>query len=492
MILALGTGASGDTFIVKPDRSGGFPTIQAAIAVAQDGDVIELTDGVYRGEGNRDMTFLGKAITVRSQSDDPELCLIDCEGTADDPHRGFIFEHRERETSILEGIGITRGYAPPATGPTLGGGIWCKEFTGPTIRGCEISFCYAEGGGGALSNGAYPTFTECTFRQNSANQGGGLYASGENGMVVIVTNCRFEENISETEGGGFYVLGPEATFDDCIFSNNRSGMFGGAGVIYCSSDGYFERCIFANNLAQQGGAIHMKKSSSHLTISSCTFYGNCAPLDATITHADYAHMSIANTIIASSIECRAIITEWCTSVTLECCDLYGNDLGDWVGCIEDQFGINGNICEDPMFCDAENGDFSISSDSPCSCDGTGATVCGLIGARPAGCGTTGIDEHGLVSSGLRLEPFVPNPFGGSTRITYSLPRGFDGSRVQIRVYDPMGRLVETLVNSPRPQGMHTLSWDVSNKARERMSAGIYFVQLRARGEQLTRRVILTH
>jgi predicted outer membrane repeat protein len=265
-------------------------------------------------------------------------------------------------------------------------------------------------------------------------------------------------------------------------------MFGGAGIIYCNSDGNFEHCIFLNNQAVSGGAIHMRDSEPNVTISNCTFYGNCAPLDATITHDDYAHMHVTNTIIASSIECRAILTQWCTSVTLECCDIYGNDLGDWVGCIEDQYGINGNICEDPMFCDAGNGDLTISCESPCSDD----VDCGLIGALPVGCGPTGIDEHGLLSSGLRLEPATPNPFSSSTRIIYSVPRELDGAQVQVRVYDPTGRLVETLVNSPQHQGTYTLSWDASNEGPGRISAGVYFVQLKTRGEQLTQRFILAH
>jgi len=60
-----------DTCLVRPDGSGDFATIQAALDAARDGDVIELADGTFTGEGNRDVHFLGKAVTVRSQSADP-------------------------------------------------------------------------------------------------------------------------------------------------------------------------------------------------------------------------------------------------------------------------------------------------------------------------------------------------------------------------------------------------------------------------------------
>ena len=41
-----------------------FPTIQDAIVASTHGDIIELTDGVFTGPGNRDVRFVGRAVTV--------------------------------------------------------------------------------------------------------------------------------------------------------------------------------------------------------------------------------------------------------------------------------------------------------------------------------------------------------------------------------------------------------------------------------------------
>ncbi len=60
-----------------------------------------VADGIYTGEGNRDIDFLGKAITVRSENG-PESCIIDCQGSEADPHRGLLLP-RAREPGIRIG-----------------------------------------------------------------------------------------------------------------------------------------------------------------------------------------------------------------------------------------------------------------------------------------------------------------------------------------------------------------------------------------------------
>jgi hypothetical protein len=114
-------------------------TIQAAIDSSIDGDIVELADGTYRGPGNRDVSFLGKAITVRSASADPKLCIIDSEGSDADPHRGFWFNADEDTLSILENVSVTGG-----AGVAFGGGIYVGEYDTwwdmekPVIRNCIV------------------------------------------------------------------------------------------------------------------------------------------------------------------------------------------------------------------------------------------------------------------------------------------------------------------------------------------------------------------
>ena len=103
-----------------------FATIQKAIDSAFDSDTVLVADGTYTGPGNRNLDFLGKAITVRSESG-PENCIIDCNHAG----CGFKFDDDEDANSILDGFTITNGFG-------RGGGIYCRDSS-PTIKNCIIT-----------------------------------------------------------------------------------------------------------------------------------------------------------------------------------------------------------------------------------------------------------------------------------------------------------------------------------------------------------------
>ena len=67
-----------------------FNRIQDAVDVAVDGDTVLVADGIYTGNGNRNIDFKGKAITVKSQNG-PQNCIINCEGSEGQFRHGFKF-----------------------------------------------------------------------------------------------------------------------------------------------------------------------------------------------------------------------------------------------------------------------------------------------------------------------------------------------------------------------------------------------------------------
>ena len=81
-------------------------TIQAAIDSTFDGDEVIVADGVYTGPGNRDMSFGGRHIVLRSENG-PAGCTIDCQGAG----RAFIIGSGGTDDPVIQGLTMANGSA---------------------------------------------------------------------------------------------------------------------------------------------------------------------------------------------------------------------------------------------------------------------------------------------------------------------------------------------------------------------------------------------
>lgn len=216
--------AKAATHFVRPDGSGDFPTIQAALAAASNGDEIRLTDGTFRGPGNRDLDFLGKSVVLRSDSGDPERCVIDCEASATSPARGIRFHSGEGALSVVEAITIQDGHAPSAGGSLgrSGGGILCEDGTAPTITRCRlIGNIAGRYGGGICCVSSAASITWCTFQDNLAEESGGGLARVFDSPFGLVGNCTFYRNAATFDGSGvFLAFSARATVERTIVASN--------------------------------------------------------------------------------------------------------------------------------------------------------------------------------------------------------------------------------------------------------------------------------
>jgi hypothetical protein len=417
-------------WVIAPDSTGDFITIGAAVGSGQvdDGDIIELTDGVFTGTGNRSIDYGGKAITIRSQSGNPDSCIIDCQFQGE---RAFIFESGEGEGSVLEGVTIRRGIA------YLGGAVYIQNSS-PTFIYCIMRSCSADYGGAVYCRNASPNFTNCTLRENGAEGLGGyggavymwenssptfdnctfhnndaLHDYGGGGAILSYqsspefTDCAFTSNFAWYDGGAIYGYDTEGIFTECHFMYN-STRNGGAiscvanspvvfrncvftlnetsapiaskgGAVYCdSSSALFENCEIIGNRADRGGAAYCVDSTLSPTFRHCTLSGNSVgtPDSGGAFYCDNSAAILISTIVANSTD-GGIHFVNSPNCHVAYCDFF-NGFADFSGTGPPNIGVisgtnaNGDPCDqynniflDPSFADEQLGNFSLWIDSPC-------------------------------------------------------------------------------------------------------------------------------
>jgi hypothetical protein len=84
---------------------------------------------------------------------------------------------------------------------------------------------------------------------------------------------------------------------------------------------------------------------------------------------------------------------------------------------------------------------------------------------------TGIGSEGEIPARFALMQNYPNPFNPSTKIRYSIAKN---SFVTIKIYDALGKTVNTLVNENKNPGNYEISFDASE-----LASGLYFYKIQA-------------
>jgi len=317
----------------------GCATIQEAVENCWDGRAVRVADGIYSSQENRDIDFLGRPITVQSENG-PDNCIIDCNGSEEGPHRGFIFQNAEDSNSVLTGFTIANGYAEPggavyccSSSPKItnckfignfasaiynsdqsnpivtdctftanagggtseaAGGMANYFYSSPAVTGCVFTENYSYTDGGAIRNylGSDPEITNCTFSRNwSTGRGGGIYNFRSD---PAISNCSFTGNSSIYNGGaGVCCYYSNATIDSCIISNNTTG-----GGICCYDTSYpvISNCLISSNTSLYGGGI-CNSVASRPVIRNCTIVGNHAEIKGGGLYNYYSTATISNSIL---------------------------------------------------------------------------------------------------------------------------------------------------------------------------------------------------
>jgi hypothetical protein len=406
--------ASADSWIVDPGGGGDFITIQAAIAVAHEGDEILVHPATYP----ENIDFQGKDLYLHSTAG-PAATIID--GSSGPPGYASCVRFRSGETvdAVLEGFTLTGGQGSIYRGRLedgfddvlAGGGVYCSNAS-PTVQGCMIVDNTAEYAAGMLIASGNPRVLECDFEFNAAGSYGGGVA-GPN-AAPLIQDCIFEGNSAGYGAAAVHLLeagriercvfrenrayiaaavnasqaGADLQIVECIFVGNVAWGSDGAAVRIHEASASVSRCLFVGNSAAQTGGGVFVLDGGHADVSQCTFYGNAAVLGGNLAARESAVLTVTHCIIAHAGSGGGL---YCASSTVHasCDDAWSNAGGNYVGC-PDPTGSNGNIGQDPLLCDPESGDFQLASDSPCASENN--PECGQIGLYPVGCGATPVAE----------------------------------------------------------------------------------------------------
>lgn len=299
------------------------PTIQGGIDASIDGDTVLVAPGVYSGPGNRDISYNGKKIVVKSVAG-PSVTIIDLLQST----RAFDFTSDNDTTCVLDGFTIRNGNR------------------------------YNEAGALRVVEGSV-IIKNCVFKNNLSTHGGAVYARSESTVY----------------------------FRRCSFIGNRATKYGGAVFCQFETGVYFEECLFLSNSSPRGGAVATYKTAKVTLSNCTLVGNTGSDVSGFHIHNGTDSLFVSNSIIAYGTSNIYILMVGymkfeCTNMFGNISRPYGSN-GDWVGSVADQANMNGNFSAEPMFCDTADGNFQLSVMSPCMPDNN---ECGaLIGALGLGC-----------------------------------------------------------------------------------------------------------
>ncbi len=107
-----------------------------------------------------------------------------------------------------------------------GGAVYATGGTVDLLH-CTFAFNDATNGGAVYVNGGNVTVDDCTFTQNTADAGSAVYVTTE----VTLMNCRIEKNVSSANSGGTVRLNKaKALLQDCTITENEAAGSGGSAL----------------------------------------------------------------------------------------------------------------------------------------------------------------------------------------------------------------------------------------------------------------------
>ncbi len=250
-------------------------------------------------------------------------------------------------------------------------------------------------------------------------------------------NCSVTDNLAPF-GGGIVFGNSNPVLVGVIINDNTTFMNGG--IVFYGSNPILEYVTMVNNSSDDGGGIWCYDSNP--VFENCILWNN-TPLEVFFYESEYT-----------------------STITISCSDIQGGEAGIETNDNGTVYWLENNIDADPLFCDPDNGDYRLQTNSPCFTD-----ECGYMGYTDETCEAQLIDEILLQPTAITLSQNYPNPFNPSTTIEYGLSAAGD---VKLSIYNIRGQLVDVIQSGFQPAGYHSVEW-----APGELPSGIYLVEMRA-------------
>jgi hypothetical protein len=269
----------------------------------------------------------------------------------------------------------------------------------------------------------------------------------------VITGGNATGSVPNDRGGGMYIIGASPKIERCTFAVNQA-LNGGA--VYVSSGApTFRGCLFSGNGAAFGGAVFGE--SANATFENVTFCSNTAT-----NYGGHAYGFNGDTSTYSKCTFSA------GTASLNGGGLFSNGVSP--------------IVVDTGFCG--NVPNAIAGSSITDQGGNSFQFC-----APPSSSTTVATAVALPRPGeSSLSQNHPNPFNPRTRIRFQLR---EDSRVELKIYDASGRLVETVLDEFRVAGQHQVSWSGRDESGAEVASGVYFYTLStSRGSESAKMTLL--
>ena len=412
------------------------------------------------------------------------------------PRRCFHLRSGETNAAAIEGFTIRGGFSTYQIGGD-GAGIRC-DGASPTIRDCVIAENIVWGiqydGGGIYLRASFARVEDCVVRNNHASYGGGIACRGEGAPVIA--RCFIHDNLAGY-GGGIDAGGiGSPRIIDCVISGNAATEGfedpGSGGGLLLGGSASVEGCTITGNLSGYGAGIACWSGSPRVIDS--TIAGN----DARLFYGGGIAANHSDLLVERSVlwgNCAAYGEEFLAgyqaAITFRRC------VYDSTGATQDGGQVIGieNILADPLLCDplpcggapSIEGDHRVARSSPCVPDGNPFGI--WIGSQPVGCPAASSPEEASLAraTGMLGAPH-PNPTSAAVAVTINLPQP---GAARLRLYDPAGRLVATLMDRELPAGLHRFEWMAPRAGgAPPLRSGSYLLRLEALGRVESRRLVV--